>query len=84
VIFNDQLGEVPGRHGNQLAAAPAAVINTFKTGDDRWLTVTSGTPRSVSNVASLVGEPAEDYATRQGQAENRDRLDGLVAEWISE
>ncbi len=84
VIFNDQLGEVPGRHGNQLAAAPAAVINTFKTADDRWLTVTSGTPRSVSNVASLVGEPAEDYATRAGQAKNRDRLDGLVAKWVSE
>jgi crotonobetainyl-CoA:carnitine CoA-transferase CaiB-like acyl-CoA transferase len=84
VIFNDQLGELPGRHGNQLAAAPAAVINTFRTGDDRWLTVTSGTPRSVSNVASLVGEPAEDYATRAGQAKNRDRLDGLVEKWISE
>ncbi|SNT36178.1 CaiB/BaiF CoA transferase family protein [Rhodococcoides kyotonense] len=83
VIFYDQLGEVPERVGNRLAAAPAAVINTFKTGDGQWLTVTSGTPRSVQNVAQLVGEPIEDYATSAMQAERRERLDGLVAEWIS-
>ncbi|PBC35688.1 CoA transferase [Rhodococcus sp. ACS1] len=83
VIFYDQLGEIPERVGNRLAAAPAAVINTFKTGDGQWLTVTSGTPRSVRSVAELVGEPAEDYATSAMQAERRERLDGLVAEWIS-
>jgi crotonobetainyl-CoA:carnitine CoA-transferase CaiB-like acyl-CoA transferase len=83
VIFFDQLGVPPGRFGNQLAAAPAAVINTFKTGDDKWLTVTSGTPRSVVNVAELVGEPLEDYATPADQVRNREKLDRLVAEWIS-
>jgi formyl-CoA transferase len=83
IIFYDQLGVVPERVGNKLAAAPAAVINTYRTLDDRWITVTSGTPRSVSNVAALVGEPAEDYASRDLQAENSLRLDGLVAEWIS-
>jgi crotonobetainyl-CoA:carnitine CoA-transferase CaiB-like acyl-CoA transferase len=83
VIFYDQLGEVPERVGNRLAAAPAAVINTFKTGDGQWLTVTSGTPRSVQNVAQLVGEPVENYATSAMQAERREHLDGLVAEWIS-
>lgn len=84
VIFYDQLGEVPERVGNRLAAAPAAVINTFKTGDGQWLTVTSGTPRSVQKVAQLVGEPEEDYATSAMQADRRERLDGLVAEWISQ
>jgi crotonobetainyl-CoA:carnitine CoA-transferase CaiB-like acyl-CoA transferase len=83
IIFYDQLGVVPERVGNKLAAAPAAVINTYRTLDDRWITVTSGTPRSVSNVAALVGEPAEDYATRDLQAKNSLRLDALVAEWIS-
>lgn len=82
VIFYDQLGTAPERVGNRLAAAPAAVINTFKTGDGHWITVTSGTPRSVRNVAELVGEPAEDYATAPQQVERRDRLDGLVREWI--
>jgi formyl-CoA transferase len=84
VIFYDQLGEIPQRVGNRLAAAPAAVINTFKTSDGHWLTVTSGTPRSVQNVAGLVGENLADYATPAMQVERRDRLDQLVREWISE
>jgi crotonobetainyl-CoA:carnitine CoA-transferase CaiB-like acyl-CoA transferase len=83
VIFYDQLGEAPGRYGNRLAAAPAAVINTYKTADDRWLTVTSGTPRSVRNVAALVGEPEEDYATPEDQVARRDHLDAQLAQWIS-
>lgn len=83
VLFHDQLGESPQRSGNKLAVAPAAVINMYKTGDDRWLTVTSGTPRAVSNTAKLVGEPEEDYATREGQSANAARLDKLLAEWIS-
>jgi crotonobetainyl-CoA:carnitine CoA-transferase CaiB-like acyl-CoA transferase len=84
VIFYDQLGENPTRVGNQLSAAPAAVINTFRTSDEHWITVTSGTPRSVQNVASLVGEPAEDYETPAQQVERRERLDGLVRDWISQ
>ena len=83
VIFYDQLGVAPSRVGNRLAAAPAAVINLYGTVDDRWLTVTSGTPRSVSNVAALVGEPAEHYATRALQAANAKRLDTLLGEWIA-
>jgi crotonobetainyl-CoA:carnitine CoA-transferase CaiB-like acyl-CoA transferase len=84
IVFYDQLKVVPQRIGNKLAAAPAAVINCYGTADGRWLTVTSGTPRSVSNVAALVGEPAEEYVTREGQAKNSVRLDLLVAEWISQ
>lgn len=84
VIFYDQLGQVPERVGNRLAAAPAAVINTFRTGDDAWITVTSGTPRSVRNVAALVGEDVAEYATPAQQVERRERLDGLVAEWIAQ
>jgi crotonobetainyl-CoA:carnitine CoA-transferase CaiB-like acyl-CoA transferase len=83
VIFYDQLGENPARVGNQLSAAPAAVINTFSTSDTHWITVTSGTPRSVQNVAELVGEPLEDYATPAMQVARREHLDQLVREWIS-
>ena len=83
IVFYDQLGEVPQRIGNKLAAAPAAVINLYGTKDKRWLTVTSGTVRSVANVAALVGEPAADYADRAGQAKNSTRLDGLLKEWIA-
>ncbi|BDZ39305.1 CaiB/BaiF CoA transferase family protein [Microbacterium suwonense] len=83
VIFHDQLGRSPERVGNSLQAAPAAVINTFRTGDGEWMTVTSGTPRSVRNVAELLGQHVEDYATSAMQAERREHLDALLAEWIS-
>lgn len=82
VIFYDQLGEVPQRVGNRLAAAPAAVINTFRTSDQHWLTVTSGTPKSVRNIAALVGEPADQYDTPAKQVDRRDRLNDLLADWI--
>jgi crotonobetainyl-CoA:carnitine CoA-transferase CaiB-like acyl-CoA transferase len=83
VIFYDQLGKNPARIGNQLSASPAAVINTFSTADEQWITVTSGTPRSVQNVAALVGEPLEDYATPAMQVARRERLDDLVRGWVA-
>ncbi|MFJ7998327.1 CaiB/BaiF CoA transferase family protein [Streptomyces sp. NPDC096310] len=52
VIVHDQLGHVPERSGNQLSVAPAAVINTYRSRDGEWLTVTSATPRSVRNACS--------------------------------
>ena len=83
VIFYDQLGTIPERAGNQLAVSPAAVINTYKSADGQWLTVTSGTPRSVQNVAALVGIPLEEVATVELQTANKARLDALLGQWIS-
>jgi crotonobetainyl-CoA:carnitine CoA-transferase CaiB-like acyl-CoA transferase len=82
VIVHDQLGIVPQRAGNQLPVSPAAVINTYMTSDGAWVTVTSGTPRSVRKVAALLGEPPEDYLTVQQQNAGRERLDRLLGEWI--
>lgn len=82
VIFHDQLGQVPMRAGNQLAVAPGAVINTYLTVDGVWITVTSGTPRSVSNIAELLGEPADEYRTVADQLARKDRLDALLHDWI--
>lgn len=84
VIFHDQLGAVPERAGNQLAVSPAAVVNTYQSSDGHWLTVTSGTPRSVWNVAALVGIPHEEVATVELQTANKDRLDTLLAKWVAE
>jgi crotonobetainyl-CoA:carnitine CoA-transferase CaiB-like acyl-CoA transferase len=84
VIVYDQLGRSPERAGNRLAVAPAAVINTYKTRDEHWLTVTSGTPRSVWNIAAAVGVPHEDVATVELQAANADRLDAALRAWIGE
>jgi formyl-CoA transferase len=74
---------VPERIGNKLVVAPASVVGLYRTADDRWLTVTSGTPRSVMNVASLVGEPPQEYANRELQKKNAGRLDKLLGEWIA-
>lgn len=83
VVVYDQLGVVPERAGNQLAVAPGAVINTYLTADNQWVTVTSGTPRSVQNVAALLGYPAEDYATVEAQLTRRRELDDGLREWIA-
>jgi crotonobetainyl-CoA:carnitine CoA-transferase CaiB-like acyl-CoA transferase len=82
VIVHDQTGIVPQRAGNQLPVSPAAVINTYITSDDVWVTVTSGTPRSVQKVAALLGEPPENYLTVQQQNDGRERLDALLGEWV--
>lgn len=82
VIAYDVTGVVPVRAGNQLPVSPAAVINTYLSADDQWITVTSGTPRSVQNVAALLGEPAEDYDTVQMQTDRRLHLDALLHDWV--
>lgn len=84
VIVHDQLGIVPGRAGNQLSVAPAAVINTYRSHDGEWLTVTSGTPRSVVNIVRLLGLPVEEYTTTEQQLAGRDDLDQRLAAWIAE
>ncbi|WP_181766667.1 CaiB/BaiF CoA transferase family protein [Streptomyces albidus (ex Kaewkla and Franco 2022)] len=83
VIVHDQLGTVPERSGNQLAVAPAAVINTYLSGDDDWITVTSATARSVLNVVRLLGLPEEDFATVEAQQAGRAQLDDGLRAWVA-
>lgn len=83
VIIYDQLGIVPERAGNRLSVAPGAVINTYRTGDGEWLTVTSATLRSVQNIAKLLGLPPEDFVTSDAQLSRAGLLDTKLAEWIS-
>ena len=83
VIFYDQSGIAPMRAGNQLANAPAAVINMYQSEDDIWITVTTGTWKSVQKVASLLGEPPEEYATPEMQFARRDRLDDLLRQYVA-
>jgi formyl-CoA transferase len=83
VIVHDQLGTIPERAGNRLAVAPAAVINTYKTADDEWITVTSATPRSVLNVVRLLGIDTAGLETVQAQVEAREMLDAELARWCA-
>lgn len=84
VIVHDQLGTIPQRSGNSLAVAPAAVVNTYLSRDGRWITVTSGTPRSVLNIVRVLGLPEQEYATVADQARGREVLDAGLQEWIAE
>ncbi len=84
VILRDQLGYAPNRSGNQLAVAPAAVVNVFRSADDGWITVTSGTPRSVQNIARLLGLDTERYATQADQVAGTQELDDGLRVWISQ
>jgi len=84
VIVHDQLGVVPGRAGNALPVAPAAVINTYLSGDGDWITVTSATVRSVLNIVRLLGMDEERFATREQQLAGRDEIDDRLRAWIAQ
>jgi formyl-CoA transferase len=84
VIAHDQLGVAPGRSGNRLAIAPAAVVNTYLSADDEWITVTSATLRSVQNVAGLLGLPPENFRTVDQQIARTDELDDALRAWIKQ
>ena len=84
VIIHDQLGTVHQRSGNSLAEAPAAVVNTYLSRDRRWITVTSGTPRSVVNIVRAIGLPESEYSTVADQAAGRAIIDQRLRAWIAE
>jgi formyl-CoA transferase len=84
VIAHDVLGVIPTRAGNQLPVSPAAVINTYLSADGEWITVTSGTPRSVQKVAAMLGEPAEDYDSVDKQQARREYLDDALRAFVGE
>jgi len=84
VVVYDQLGLVPERCGNRLSVAPAAIVNTYLTKDDTWVTVTSATLRSVLNVVRLLGLEESKYATWEQQTERADQLDADLRSWIRE
>jgi crotonobetainyl-CoA:carnitine CoA-transferase CaiB-like acyl-CoA transferase len=84
VIVADQLGYAPGRAGNQLAIAQGVLVNTYETADGHWLTVTSGTLRSVINIATLVGEDENEYASPEQQRARVPELDTKVRAWVAQ
>jgi crotonobetainyl-CoA:carnitine CoA-transferase CaiB-like acyl-CoA transferase len=83
VIVYDQLGVVPTRAGNQLAVAPGLVINTYPTRDGNWITVTSGTPKSVRNVLTMLGLDPEDYLGSNARPDAREHIDSELRDWVS-
>ena len=82
VPLYDQLGQVAQRIGNGISGAPSSVVNVFRSSDGRWITVTSGTVRSIQSIATLVGEPLDDYATPALIVAHKPRLEARLGEWI--
>ncbi len=81
----DQLGEVPGRHGNR--SPNNAPRNTYLTKDGRWVAVSTSSLSVAERVLTLVGHPEvtrEPWFTSAGErVEHADELDGYVASWIA-
>jgi crotonobetainyl-CoA:carnitine CoA-transferase CaiB-like acyl-CoA transferase len=82
----DQLGVVPGRHGNR--SPNNAPRNAYLTRDGRWVAISASTTSVAERVMRLVGradlvhEPW--FASAGERASRADLLDAAVAGWIGE
>jgi crotonobetainyl-CoA:carnitine CoA-transferase CaiB-like acyl-CoA transferase len=82
----DQLGEVPGRHGNR--SPNNAPRNTYRTRDGRWVAISASSTTVAERVVRLVGRPdlvdEPWFHAARGRVAHADLLDGIVAAWIAE
>jgi crotonobetainyl-CoA:carnitine CoA-transferase CaiB-like acyl-CoA transferase len=80
----DQLGIVPGRHGNRSPSN--APRNTYVTRDGRWVAISASATSIAERVMRLVGRPdiAEQpwFSSARERVKRGDQLDGIVAGWI--
>lgn len=80
----DQLGVIPGRHGNR--SQNNAPRNTYRTRDGRWVAISSSSQTVAERVMHLVGHPeviAEPWFASAGQrVQHADLLDEYVGQWI--
>jgi crotonobetainyl-CoA:carnitine CoA-transferase CaiB-like acyl-CoA transferase len=80
----DQLGTIPERVGNRLAAS--APRNAYRTADDKWLAISSASPSIAVRVfraidrADLAEDP--DYVDPVRRQERAVEVDELVAKWV--
>jgi crotonobetainyl-CoA:carnitine CoA-transferase CaiB-like acyl-CoA transferase len=80
----DQLGIVPGRHGNR--SPNNAPRNTYRTRDGRWVAISASATSIAERVMRLVGRPdiAEQpwFGSAGERVRHGDQLDDIVAKWI--
>jgi crotonobetainyl-CoA:carnitine CoA-transferase CaiB-like acyl-CoA transferase len=80
----DQLGVVPGRHGNR--STNNAPRNAYRTRDGRWVAISASATSIAERVMTLVGRPdiaeREWFASARERVRHADQLDGIVADWI--
>jgi crotonobetainyl-CoA:carnitine CoA-transferase CaiB-like acyl-CoA transferase len=81
----DQLGHVQERTGNR--STNNAPRNTYRTGDGRWVAVSTSAQSIAERVMHLVGRPelvgTEWFSTGAGRAAHADELDEAVGDWIA-
>ncbi|MFJ9031609.1 CaiB/BaiF CoA transferase family protein [Streptomyces sp. NPDC102274] len=84
-LWYDQLGYVQPRTGNR--STNNAPRNTYRTGDDKWVAVSTSAQSIAERVMRLVGRAEfldEDwFATGSGRAAHADELDEAVGSWIA-
>ncbi|MFI7008006.1 CaiB/BaiF CoA transferase family protein [Streptomyces sp. NPDC050145] len=84
-VWYDQLGYVQERTGNR--STNNAPRNTYRTGDGRWVAVSTSAQSIAERVMHLVGRPelidAEWFASGAGRAAHADELDEAVGDWIA-
>jgi crotonobetainyl-CoA:carnitine CoA-transferase CaiB-like acyl-CoA transferase len=89
VPLYDQLGIVATRVGNQFPLG-LMVGNVYRTGDERWLTMSAATENIIRALLGIVGGEAlqndERFNTPEMRQtpENHAALDRLIAQWIAE
>jgi crotonobetainyl-CoA:carnitine CoA-transferase CaiB-like acyl-CoA transferase len=80
----DQLGIIPGRHGNR--STNNAPRNTYRTRDGRWVAISASATSIAERVLRLVGRPdiAEQpwFGSARERVSHGDQVDSVVAEWI--
>jgi crotonobetainyl-CoA:carnitine CoA-transferase CaiB-like acyl-CoA transferase len=80
----DQLGLVPGRHGNR--SPNNAPRNTYRTRDGRWVAISASATQIAERVMRLVGRPdiAEQpwFGSARERVRHGDQLDEIVSGWI--
>ena len=80
----DQLGVVPGRHGNR--STNNAPRNAYQTRDGRWVAISASATSIAERVMTLVGRPdiaeREWFASARERVRHADQLDRIVADWI--
>jgi crotonobetainyl-CoA:carnitine CoA-transferase CaiB-like acyl-CoA transferase len=85
-LVYDQLGIVPGRVGNLLAAS--APRNVYRTADDRWLAISSASPNIAARVYRAIDRPdlaeSPDYVDPIPRQARALEVDELVEKWVCE
>ncbi len=80
----DQLGAIPGRHGNR--SPNNAPRNAYLTRDGRWVAISASATSIAERVMRLVGRPdviAQPWFSSAGERARRaEQLDQAVSAWI--